>query len=51
MFVLNVYFFQSMELTSDALEFLKGVFSMFDSDNVCVYFVHKIFKHCDVVYF
>lgn len=33
-FHLMFIFVQSMELTGEALEFLKGVFSMFDIDNV-----------------
>lgn len=37
-------FLQSMELTGEALEFLKGVFSMFDIDNVCEFFVYKSFN-------
>ena len=42
-------FVQNMELTTEALEFLKGIFSLFDTDGVCtISFLinHFDFKYC-----
>lgn len=32
-------YLQSVELTSEAMEFLKGIFSTFDDDKVCYCFI------------
>ena len=39
---------QSVELTSEAEEFLKGIFSTFDEDKVCLsrYFFTSSFRMC-----
>lgn len=34
---------QSVELTNEAIEFLRGIFDLFDNDGVCPYKIYPIF--------
>lgn len=40
-------FLQSVELTSEAVEFLRGIFGLYDIDNVRFSLCHSF---CDMVY-